>query len=51
VGALLWVCDEWLRSIFPFGGFPWGKSGSAAGGRLPAAAALGGTPLIAFRWR
>ena len=23
--ALLWTAQEWLKSIFPFGGFPWGS--------------------------
>jgi apolipoprotein N-acyltransferase len=49
VAALLWVCNEWLRSIFPFGGFPWGKVAFSQpeGAYLPLAS-LGGTPLIAF---
>ena len=23
--ALLWAAQEWLKSVFPFGGFPWGS--------------------------
>jgi apolipoprotein N-acyltransferase len=49
VAALLWVCDEALRSVVPFGGFPWGKIafGQPDGVYLPLAA-LGGSPLIGF---
>jgi apolipoprotein N-acyltransferase len=49
VAALLWVVDEWLRSIVPFGGFPWGKLafGQPDGIYLPLAT-LGGAPLIGF---
>ncbi|WNV86821.1 apolipoprotein N-acyltransferase [Umezawaea sp. Da 62-37] len=48
-GALLWVADEALRGVFPFGGFPWGKIafGQPEGWYLPLAA-LGGAPLIGF---
>lgn len=47
--ALLWVADEALRGVFPFGGFPWGKIafGQPEGWYLPLAA-LGGAPLIGF---
>ncbi|MDQ3578722.1 MAG: apolipoprotein N-acyltransferase [Actinomycetota bacterium] len=47
--ALLWVAGEALRSVVPFGGFPWAKLafGQPDGLYLPLAA-LGGTPLIAF---
>jgi apolipoprotein N-acyltransferase len=47
--ALVWVAGEWLRSVFPFGGFPWGKVAFSQpeGWYLPLAA-LGGTPLVAF---
>jgi apolipoprotein N-acyltransferase len=47
--ALLWVADELLRGVFPFGGFPWGKIafGQPEGWYLPLAA-LGGAPLIGF---
>lgn len=27
-----WAMIEWLRATFPFGGFPWGSVGAAAGG-------------------
>jgi len=27
-----WAMFEWLRATFPFGGFPWGSVGTAAGG-------------------
>ena len=47
--ALLWVAGEALRSVFPFGGFPWGNIAftQPEGVYLPLAA-VGGTPLIAF---
>jgi apolipoprotein N-acyltransferase len=47
--ALLWVAGEALRSVFPFGGFPWGNVafGQPEGIFLPLAA-VAGTPLIAF---
>ena len=47
--ALLWVGDEALRGVFPFGGFPWGKIafGQPEGWYLPLAA-IGGAPLIGF---
>jgi apolipoprotein N-acyltransferase len=49
VAALLWVGDEWLRSVVPFDGFPWGKIafGQPDGVYLPLAA-LGGAPLVGF---
>ncbi|HEU5473811.1 MAG TPA: apolipoprotein N-acyltransferase [Actinophytocola sp.] len=49
VAALLWVCGEALRSVVPFGGFPWGKLafGQPDGLYLPLAA-VGGAPLIGF---
>lgn len=48
-GAMLWVAGETLRSVFPFGGFPWGKLafGQVDGVLLPLAA-VGGTPLVSF---
>ncbi|HEX2130950.1 MAG TPA: apolipoprotein N-acyltransferase [Actinophytocola sp.] len=48
-GALLWVAGETLRSVFPFGGFPWGNVAftQPEGVYLPLAA-VAGTPLIAF---
>ncbi|WP_433274227.1 apolipoprotein N-acyltransferase [Actinosynnema sp. CS-041913] len=47
--ALLWVGDELLRGVFPFGGFPWGKIafGQPEGWYLPLAS-LGGAPLVGF---
>ncbi|RKT54966.1 apolipoprotein N-acyltransferase [Saccharothrix australiensis] len=47
--ALLWVADELLRGVFPFGGFPWGRIafGQPEGWYLPLAS-LGGAPLIGF---
>jgi apolipoprotein N-acyltransferase len=47
--ALLWVAGEALRSVFPFGGFPWGNIAftQPEGSFLPLAA-VGGTPLIAL---
>ena len=48
-GALLWVAGETLRSVFPFGGFPWGNVAftQPEGVYLPLAT-VAGTPLIAF---
>lgn len=48
-GALLWVAGEALRSVFPFGGFPWANLAftQPEGVYLPLAA-VAGTPLIAF---
>ncbi|MBO0855418.1 MAG: apolipoprotein N-acyltransferase [Nocardia sp.] len=47
--ALAWTLTEWLRSSFPFGGFPWGRLafGQADGWYLPIAM-LGGAPLVSF---
>ncbi|MEU6149312.1 apolipoprotein N-acyltransferase [Actinosynnema sp. NPDC047251] len=47
--ALLWVGDECLRGVVPFGGFPWGKIafGQPEGWYLPLAS-LGGAPLVGF---
>ncbi|MCT2581681.1 apolipoprotein N-acyltransferase [Actinophytocola gossypii] len=47
--ALLWVAGETLRSLFPFGGFPWGNVAftQPEGVYLPLAT-VAGTPLIAF---
>ncbi|MFD5827112.1 apolipoprotein N-acyltransferase [Lentzea sp. NPDC060358] len=47
--ALLWVADEALRGVFPFGGFTWGKIafGQPEGWYLPLAS-LGGAPLVSF---
>ncbi len=45
--ALLWAGQEWLKSIFPFGGFPWGSVafGQAQGPFLPLVQ-LGGVALL-----
>ncbi|HEU4361114.1 MAG TPA: apolipoprotein N-acyltransferase [Mycobacterium sp.] len=45
--AVLWVSQEWAKSVFPFGGFPWGVAGfgQTAGPLLPLVA-LGGVPLL-----
>ncbi|QFZ20075.1 apolipoprotein N-acyltransferase [Saccharothrix syringae] len=47
--ALVWVADEALRSVFPFGGFPWGRIafGQPEGWYLPLAS-VGGAPLVGF---
>ena len=45
--ALVWAAQEWLKSIFPFGGFPWGAVafGQAQGPFLPLVQ-LGGVGLL-----
>ena len=45
--ALLWAAQEWLKSTFPFGGFPWGSVafGQANGPLLPLVR-LGGVALL-----
>ncbi len=45
--ALLWAAQEWLKSIIPFGGFPWGAVafGQAEGPLLPLVQ-LGGVALL-----
>jgi apolipoprotein N-acyltransferase len=45
--ALVWAAQEWLKSIFPFGGFPWGSVafGQAQGPLLPLVQ-LGGVALL-----
>ncbi|GAA3059058.1 apolipoprotein N-acyltransferase [Actinokineospora globicatena] len=49
LAALVWVAGEYLRSLFPFGGFPWGRVAfSQPEGPFLHLAALGGTPLIGF---
>ncbi|ORW92904.1 apolipoprotein N-acyltransferase [Mycobacterium sp. IEC1808] len=47
--ALVWVAQEWLKSIFPFGGFPWGvvAFGQAQGPLLPVVQ-LGGVALLSL---
>ncbi len=46
--AALWAAQEWLKSIFPFGGFPWGVVGfsQADGSPLLALVSVGGVPLV-----
>jgi len=47
--ALVWVAAEWLRSMVPFGGFPWGRLAFAqADAPFKGYAALGGMPLVTF---
>lgn len=45
--ALVWAAQEWLKSIVPFGGFPWGSVafGQAQGPFLPLVQ-LGGAALL-----
>ena len=45
--AVLWAAQEWLKSRFPFGGFPWGSVafGQADGPFLPLVQ-LGGVALL-----
>jgi apolipoprotein N-acyltransferase len=47
--AALWVCQEWLKSTVPFGGFPWGvvAFGQTNGPLLPLVQ-VGGAPLLSF---
>lgn len=48
--ALVWVPLEWLRGIFPLGGFPWGQVGGALHDLAPAraVASWGGLLLVSF---
>lgn len=47
--AVVWAAQEWLKSVVPFGGFPWGSVafGQADGPLLPLAQ-LGGAPLLSM---
>jgi apolipoprotein N-acyltransferase len=47
--ALVWTAQEWLKSIIPFGGFPWGSVafGQAEGPLLPLVQ-LGGVALLSM---
>jgi apolipoprotein N-acyltransferase len=47
--ALVWAAQEWLKSIFPFGGFPWGSVafGQTQGPLLPLVQ-LGGVALLSM---
>ncbi len=47
--AFLWVGFEQIRSMFPFGGFPWGNiSFPQVDSPLKVFAPLGGEPLVSF---
>jgi apolipoprotein N-acyltransferase len=47
--ALVWVAGEYLRSVFPFGGFPWAKVAfTQPDGIFLPLASVAGTPLIAL---
>lgn len=49
VFASVWVAGEQLRSVWPFGGFPWGRLAfSQTDGPLLSLAWLGGAPLVSF---
>jgi apolipoprotein N-acyltransferase len=49
VFAVLWVALEELRSVWPFGGFPWGRLAfSQADSPLGRWAWAGGVPLVSF---
>jgi apolipoprotein N-acyltransferase len=49
VFGLLWVAAEQLRSIAPYGGFPWGRLAfSQIDSPLAPLAWLGGAPLVSF---
>lgn len=47
--ALVWAAAEWLKSLFPFGGFPWGSVafGQTHGPFLPLVQ-LGGVALLSM---
>lgn len=47
--AAVWVTGEQLRSVVPFGGFPWGRLAfSQVDGPLLPIASLGGAPGVSF---
>jgi len=47
--AAVWSMQEWLKSVIPFGGFPWGVTAfSQADGPLLVLAQLGGAPAVSF---
>lgn len=49
VFATLWVVVEQARSVWPFGGFPWGRLAfSQTESPLVALASLGGAPLVSW---
>ena len=44
-----WMLAEWLKSVVPFGGFPWGAVAfSQTDSPLLTVARLGGAPLVSF---
>lgn len=47
--AGVWMLAEWLKSVVPFGGFPWGAVGfSQTDSPLLVVAHFGGAPLVSF---
>lgn len=47
--AACWIAIEWLKTLVPFGGFPWGVLAyGQTEGPLVAFARLGGAPLVSF---
>lgn len=47
--AAVWTLTEWLKSVVPFGGFPWGAIAfSQTESPLLALAQWGGAPLVSF---
>nr|WP_246231297.1 apolipoprotein N-acyltransferase [Mycolicibacterium sediminis] len=47
--AGVWMLAEWLKSVIPFGGFPWGAVAfSQTDSPLLTVARLGGAPLVSF---
>lgn len=47
--AGVWMVAEWLKSVVPFGGFPWGAVAfSQTDSPLLTVARLGGAPLVSF---
>jgi apolipoprotein N-acyltransferase len=47
--AAVWVLAEWVKSVVPFGGFPWGVIAfSQTESPLLALAQWGGAPLVSF---
>ncbi|MEO8814373.1 MAG: apolipoprotein N-acyltransferase [Mycobacterium sp.] len=45
--AAVWAVQEWAKSVFPFGGFPWGVVGfGQTSGPLLPLVVLGGAPLL-----
>lgn len=47
--AAVWSMQEWLKSVIPFGGFPWGVTAfSQADGPFLVLAQLGGAPAVSF---